>query len=142
MKEISTSKKTILRYFISRVVPRFSERDFNLTYIKLVFNKNDLDCIKNIILEEENLNEGYNILVDNLEEYTNNRNENTNYIVIPDYTKLADFLYKVNYILLERDSKGPTSIENYMMTFWLRMGVEDFNDINKFFNSKNLIINP
>ena len=140
MKELSTSKKNVLRFFISRIVPRFKERDLNLTYIKLVFNRKDLDTIKNIILEEEKLNDGYNILEENYNEYNNSRDDSINYIVIPDYKKLADFLYRVNYILLARGLKSTMAIENYMMTVWIRMGVEDLNNINNFFNREVLIL--
>ena len=132
MKGLSEHYKNVLRYFIRRIVPRFDAYGYNVSYIKLVFKKEDIEKIKEIILEEESINEGYYVLNKNLEEYTERRDENTNYIVISDYIKFTELIYCMYEFLTDNEKHYQTTIDTYFLTIWLRMGVNDLSNVEAF----------
>lgn len=118
-----------LKYFISHTVNEINN-EYNMSFIKFVFNAEDIDLISDKLdLDSDNIRRGINILKRNIREYNANRNEDINYIKVNDTYKFFSLLNRI-YEQVKNEKKA--SANDLIRSIWLRMGVNDLEDVNGF----------
>jgi len=143
----------MLKYFCLRVINDLDSDEWNLPFIKFVFNDDDYKDIMRYLKKLGDLDTGVRLNIKtNLskrfvfnyevweaieklekmrEEFKNNRDENSYYIEIPN----AVHFFRLLHAILKKYQENEYYDFNFtglLHTIWLRMGPNDINSVNKF----------
>ena len=99
----------------------------NLNFVKIVFKKEDLIKLKEVVLNDNKCDKkkGLNtieLLLKNNEERVDDS------IIVNDYDKFFEI---IRLIFIECEKKGRSGNE-FIKNIWLRMGIEDLNNVERF----------
>lgn len=126
---------SIQKTFLTKTIPDLRNDEYNMSYIKFVFDKETLD---NLIkyLDKENLPAYYEGL-QSIEYLYKTRNEMVRgkdkvFIQVHDSEKFFSLLQE----LIDTYKKGSNhtllDYDNFIRSIWLRMGINDINDVEGF----------
>ena len=120
----------MLKFFINKIVNVMSSRNYKMPFIRFLFSKEDLDRIKGYVDLEDFANlESIKILEKNIEDYETNIEKDV-FIKIED---MDEFFNLLSELVCENDmSNGELRTIDILKSIWLRMGVEDIENVNSF----------
>ena len=119
--------ENIIKFFLGKTIPDLSRKEYNLTFIKFVFNDDAL-------AEMSKYNEqAVNYLRNIRSNYKSGKIGETDiYIVINNYMEFFSLLNKIVLKYEKREHKSLLDSYNFIRSLWLRMSPSDLKDVNGF----------
>ncbi len=118
----------IIKQFLTRTIPDMNSREYDLPYIKFVFNDEAINE-----MEKLSKSESINYLKQIQMDYKNGiKNEEDIFIVIKDYQKFFNLLDKIVRTYAKREYRGLLENIDFIRSIWLRMSPSDIEDVNSF----------
>ena len=121
--------------FITKTIPDFLGWEFDMTYIKFIFDPKDLKELENHLNEKEESSYYLGLKsIDYLCGIRKNYNEGKENIYIPIHD--ADYFFSLLQQIIEAYEKKERRIlrhsENFIRSIWLRMGPNDIQHVEEF----------
>ena len=144
----------ILEFFCLQLLRDYKNPTFNMPYLNFVFKEDDLENINNYLnnisisrdlvylalpfhldnryIAANSITESMSILKNTYYEYYHNRDCDKVYIIIPDYQEFFSLLSDIASSFEDKNYNNNFNTSALLRTIFLRMGVEDINNINLF----------
>ena len=120
-------KLDVIKIFLYETIPDMVDYECNMNFIKFLFKLEDIEKLERIVIDDDRENKllGYNS-INYL--YESNNNPPDNCIKINDYDEFFDIMTLIFDECEERKLSG----NEFIRSIWLRMGVEDLNNVDTF----------
>ena len=122
----------IVKEFLNKTIPDMNSREYDLSYIKFVFDEDALaEMLK--IADSKKANDSVNYLKQIHDNYRiSKENEEDIFIEITDYKKFFSLLESLVTTYSEREYKNLLNSVNFIRSIWLRMSPSDIDNVNEF----------
>ena len=129
----------IIKQFLTKTIPDMNSMEFDLPYIKFVFDDKGLEEMSKYInnVEYDNELEKMKNSIAYLKDIKNNyqkdlQNEEDIYIRIDDYQKFFFLLNEIVKTYASKEHRRLLQSINFIKSIWLRMSPSDIEDVNTF----------
>lgn len=123
----------IKEMFITKTIPDFMSWEYNMPYIRFVFDEEALNDLKNTLDERKFVayDKGIKAIkyLRTIKKEWENRKDKI-YIVVHDSSRFFSLLQELVNIYSKGHSLAAT--DSFLRSIWLRIGVEDINDVEGF----------
>lgn len=120
-------KLDVIKTFLYKTIPDMVSPECNMDFISFLFNKEDIEKLEKIIIDDDKEDKimGFNSI--NLL-YESNNNFKDDSIRINDYDEFFNIMTLIFNECIKKNKSG----NEFIRSVWLRMGVEDLNNVEKF----------
>lgn len=120
-------KLDVIKTFLYETIPDMVSCECNMEFIRFLFNKEDIEKLEKIIIDDtrENKIMGFNsvnLLYESIDNHTDTAIKINNY----------DEFFDTMTLIFNECLKRKLSCNEFIRSVWLRMGVEDLNNVEMF----------
>jgi hypothetical protein len=125
--------ENIRKLFLTKTIPDLISEEFDMPYIKFIFDKETLKHLKDY-LDKDDTEEYYKGLksIEYLFNLYNEEEKDELSIQVHDSNKFFDLLEELIKEYSKREYRSLVHPYNFIRSIWLRMGVNDINNVEEF----------
>jgi len=124
----------IRKIFLMKTIPDFLSWEFDMPYIKFLFDLDTLKSFNNYLDKDDNdYNKGLNSIKYLTQIYQESKTDKDQlYIPVHDSKRFFELLEKLVESYSKKKGHALLNHYNFIRSIWLRMGVNDINDVEGF----------